>query len=100
LGYYRRANRNTSIKDALARPGYIANSSDREDSIKSPETEKIMSKKFVVKWEIDIEADSPIEAAKEALKCQGPDSDATVFTVREEKSNFTHIIDGATGEIQ
>ena len=37
---------------------------------------------YRVKWEIDIEADSPEEAAKEALKIQrDPDSVATIFDV-------------------
>jgi hypothetical protein len=40
---------------------------------------------YRVSWEIDIDADSPREAAERALEIQRrPDSIATVFTVRDE----------------
>jgi hypothetical protein len=47
--------------------------------------------KYLVKWEIDIDADSPLEAAKEALRIQrDPESIATVFKVND------RVIDLAT----
>jgi len=50
---------------------------------------------YLVTWKIDIEADSPEEAAKEALliqKDQG--SYATCFTVINKESNEKFEIDG------
>ena len=48
---------------------------------------------FRVKWEMDIEADSPREAAEKALKIhRDPDSIATVFTtVRVSDGQVKHI---------
>jgi len=44
---------------------------------------------YLVIWEINIEADSSIEAAKEALKIQrDPYSTATVFKVKEESTEY------------
>jgi len=46
-------------------------------------------------WEIDIEADSPEDAAKEALLIQrDKGSDATCFTVTDKESNKKFEIDG------
>lgn len=48
-----------------------------------------------VVWEIDIEADSPEEAAKEALVIQRDQgSDATCFTVTDKESGKKFEIDG------
>ena len=42
-----------------------------------------MSQQYLVKWEIDLDADSAFDAANEALKIQRDSgSDATVFSVR------------------
>lgn len=43
---------------------------------------------FKVTWEINIEADSPREAAEEALNIQRSYSDAVVFRVELENSDF------------
>ena len=41
-------------------------------------------KEYRVSWTVDVNADSPKEAAKEALKMQrNPESDAVVFKVFE-----------------
>jgi hypothetical protein len=49
---------------------------------------------YRVKWEIDTEADSPIEAAEKALRIQrDPDSIATVFQVQIEGSAFFDLWD-------
>ena len=55
---------------------------------------------YLVKWEIDIWANSPKEAAKEALKIQrDPNSKAVVFKVLENEIlcddayPYTHLID-------
>ena len=55
---------------------------------------------YLVKWEIDIWANSPKEAAKEALKIQrDPNSEAVVFKVLENETPcnddypFEHLID-------
>jgi hypothetical protein len=49
---------------------------------------------YRVVWEIDIEADSPLAAAKEALAIQrDPQSIATVFLVNDEEIDL-----GAIGE--
>ena len=48
-----------------------------------------------VVWEIDIEADTPEDAAKEALLIQRDQgSDATCFTVTDKKSGKAFEIDG------
>lgn len=51
---------------------------------------------YRVRWEIDIEADSPVEAAREALRIQREyGSEATVFevasTINPEPWEFTQI---------
>ncbi len=45
---------------------------------------------YAVSWEIDIEADSPMEAAQKALEIQrDPESIATVFLVSDEEKAYT-----------
>ena len=47
---------------------------------------------YHVMWEIDIEADTPEEAARIALDIQrNPESTATVFTVTDEEDEMTNI---------
>lgn len=51
---------------------------------------------YLVRWEIDIEADSPVEAAREALRIQRDvGSEATVFEVASTRNpepwEFTRI---------
>lgn len=47
---------------------------------------------YLVTWEIDIEADSPEGAVREALRVQrDPYSIATVFTATDTDGNTTHI---------
>ena len=47
---------------------------------------------YRVSWEIDIDADSPREAAERALEIQRrPDSIATVFTVRDETGKSIEV---------
>jgi len=47
---------------------------------------------YHLKWEIDLTADSPLEAAKEALAIQRDlDSIASVFTVTDKDGNETII---------
>ena len=53
-----------------------------------------MAKLYHVVWEIDVYAQSPREAAKEAQAIQqGKDSMATVFDVTEEDTDKTVRID-------
>ena len=53
-----------------------------------------MAKLYHVVWEIDVYAESPREAAKEAQAIQlDEDSTATVFDVAEEDSDKTVRID-------
>jgi hypothetical protein len=57
-----------------------------------------MAKLYHVVWEIDVYAESPREAAKEAQAIQqDKDSMATVFDVTEEDSDKTVRIDLAEG---
>lgn len=45
--------------------------------------------RYLVSWEIDIDADNPTEAARKALAIQrDPESVATVFEVREYKEFY------------
>jgi hypothetical protein len=45
-------------------------------------------------WEIDIDADTPEEAARQAQEIQrDPESTATVFRVRERGSNLATSVD-------
>ncbi len=47
---------------------------------------------YLVTWEIDLFADSPREAAEQALAIQrDPDSVATVFDVTDETGHIEHI---------
>ncbi len=47
---------------------------------------------YKVTWDIEIDADSPREAAEQALKFQrDPNSTATVFSVFDEEGNQTQI---------
>jgi len=47
---------------------------------------------YRVSWEMDIEADSPREAAERALEIQRrPDSIATVFSVRDEAGESIEV---------
>ena len=53
-------------------------------------------KKYIVKWEIDIDAKNPLEAAKMALKVQrDPGSTAVVFEVQDAETGNPsfHLID-------
>jgi len=57
-------------------------------------------KQYLVKWEIDITASSPVEAAKQALGIQrDKNSEALVFNVHEHISNSTFEIDLITENI-
>jgi hypothetical protein len=50
------------------------------------------SRTYHVLWEIDIEAESPIDAARQALRIQrDPDSTATVFDVTDGDGNTQRI---------
>jgi hypothetical protein len=47
---------------------------------------------YRVSWEIDLDADSPREAAERALEIhRQPDSIATVFTVADETGNSIQV---------
>jgi hypothetical protein len=47
---------------------------------------------YLVSWEIDIDADSPLDAAERALEIQRrPDSIATVFAVRDETGESVEV---------
>lgn len=49
-------------------------------------------KKFLVEWTIEIHADTPREAAKEALKIQrDPESIAVYFKVFDPDGDETHV---------
>lgn len=47
---------------------------------------------FAVAWHIDVDADSPLEAARLARQMQSPGTTALVFEVRDRKG-LTHQID-------
>lgn len=50
--------------------------------------------KYLVQWEMDIEADTPEEAAKEALKVHRDlSSEATYFSVTELGAKKTYHVD-------
>jgi hypothetical protein len=56
-------------------------------------------KTYSVNWKIDIEAESPVEAARQALEIhQDPNSTATVFDVYDGQGNYTRIDLLGTGE--
>ena len=47
---------------------------------------------YIVKWEIDIEAETPEDAAKQALYIhRDPQSIATYFNVIDEECNHTSV---------
>lgn len=49
---------------------------------------------YHVMWEIDIDAQSPIDAARQALAClQEPGTQAVVFDVTDEKGETTTRVD-------
>lgn len=49
-------------------------------------------KNYLVEWYIDVEAESPQEAAEKALEIQrDPDSIATVFTVSDGDSSTVNV---------
>ncbi len=49
---------------------------------------------YLVRWEINIDADSPVEAAKEARRIQlDTSSTATVFEVIDEETDKVEQID-------
>jgi hypothetical protein len=49
---------------------------------------------YLVRWEIDVEANSPKEAAQEALEIQQDFfSEATSFTVRKNSTGKIYLID-------
>ena len=51
-----------------------------------------MSQIYFVTWEIDIEAETPIEAAQKALEIQRrPGSNANVFDVTDEAGEKTRV---------
>lgn len=55
---------------------------------------------YFVMWEIDIEADTPAEAACKALEIQrDPTSRATVFKVTSESGHVTSVETEPDGEI-
>jgi hypothetical protein len=52
-------------------------------------------KTYRVVWEIDIDADTPREAAEKALAIQrDPGSDATYFDVKDADGNVTEVNPG------
>lgn len=56
--------------------------------------------RYVVTWVIDVYADSPVDAAKEAQTIQrNPESIATVFTVREFGTGEEVMVDAAEGQV-
>jgi hypothetical protein len=56
-------------------------------------------KAYSVNWKIDIEAESPVEAARQALENhRDPNSTATVFDVYDERGCYTRVDLLGTGE--
>lgn len=52
----------------------------------------MVNRKYLVMWEIDIEAGTPREAAEQALAMQrDPESIAAFFTVFTEHGNYFHV---------
>jgi hypothetical protein len=55
---------------------------------------RIIMARFLVKWGIDIEADSAEDAARQALAIQrDPDSTATVFDVKNKDTGYFETVD-------
>ena len=53
-----------------------------------------MSNRYLVKWVIDLEADTPEEAARAALAIQrDPASTATVFEIFNDCGDLLHRVD-------
>jgi len=50
-------------------------------------------KRYICIWEIDIEADTPEEAAEMARQAQHEGTWATVFTVKDCDAQVTHTVD-------
>lgn len=54
-------------------------------------------KEFRVSWEVDIEADTPLDAAKKALELMmqavSPDFTANVFTVEDPTTTHKFLVD-------
>lgn len=48
---------------------------------------------YLVKWEIDIDADTPEEAAQKAREAQHPITYSTVFDIYDEKGEFIKQVD-------
>ncbi len=48
---------------------------------------------YEISWVIELEADSPLEAAKEALNIQRSASDAVVFCVTDQETDVETYID-------
>jgi len=48
---------------------------------------------YRVTWEIDVEASSPLQAAREARRFQMPGTEALVFEVRKRRGRKTETID-------
>lgn len=60
---------------------------------------------YRVRWEIDVDADNPSEAAQTALRLMcAPDSEAKHFEVREHRGkhlrNFTHVDLNLSSEVK
>jgi hypothetical protein len=59
-----------------------------------------VSKPYIVRWEVEVDADSALEAAKQAHEMmQDPESTATVFEVTEIGSGWYDQVDVATGKV-
>lgn len=55
---------------------------------------------YLVTWEIELEANSPEEAAKEAMKFQrDPDGWASMFTVWDTKTGKSEDVDIEYGDL-
>ena len=47
---------------------------------------------YVVTWTIDITADSPEDAAREARACQQPGTSALTFDALDEETGISHMV--------
>jgi len=57
-----------------------------------------MAERYRVQWEIDLEADSPEEAAREALRIQrNPESIATVYEIFNDEGAHIMRVDITEG---
>ena len=58
-----------------------------------------MPRQYLISWFVDVDDDSPYEAARQALGMQrDPESTATIFTVRDKQSGESVCIDADSGE--